>query len=174
MLGLQGAAREIGDLVTVRIMENTTTNLGASTSSSRDSQADAGVTSLMGIDQSLIAANPSLSGGLRVGGSSSTSFTGAGSTSRDASVESLITCEVLAVLPSGNLRVWGYKQVGVNREVQYVTLEGIVRPRDIRLDNTVASPLLAEARIEVTGGGVVADKQGPGLLVRILDAIWPF
>jgi len=33
---------------------------------------------------------------------------------------------------------------------------------------------LADARIEFYGEGVVAEKQKPGWLTRILDNIWPF
>lgn len=174
MLGLDNNARQVGDLVTVRILERTTTNLDASTSTARSSEAEYDVSALLGVESGLLAAHPALEGGIRVGGGSSSAFTGSGTTSREAQVESMITCEVLEVLPTGNLRIWGYKQVRVNREVQYVVLDGVVRPRDILLDNTVRSDLLAQARIEVTGGGVVADKQGPGLLVRVLDALWPF
>jgi len=49
-----------------------------------------------------------------------------------------------------------------------------VRPRDILLDNTVLSDLIAEARIEFTGAGVLADKQGPGWGTRAADTLWPF
>jgi hypothetical protein len=44
----------------------------------------------------------------------------------------------------------------------------VVRARDIQLNNMVGSDLLADAKIEVTGNGVVADKQGPGIGTRIL------
>ena len=71
-------------------------------------------------------------------------------------------------------RIRGTKQVRVNRETQYLTLTGIVRPRDILLNNTVQSNLIAEARIEFTGAGVLADKQGPGWGTRAADALWPF
>lgn len=174
LLGLDTVARQIGDLVTVRVTESTTTNLDASTSTSRDSQADAGISAMMGAESGVIANNPGMGGAIRVGGSSSNAFSGSGSTSRGTQVDSMITCEILEILPSGVLHLWGYKQVRVNREIQYVVVEGFVRPRDILLDNTVRSDLLANARIEVTGTGVVADKQGPGWFVRVLDALWPF
>jgi flagellar L-ring protein precursor FlgH len=38
----------------------------------------------------------------------------------------------------------------------------------------VLSSYIADAHIEYYGRGVVADKQKPGWLTRILDNIWPF
>jgi flagellar L-ring protein precursor FlgH len=64
--------------------------------------------------------------------------------------------------------------VRVNREIQYLTLEGVVRPRDIRIDNTIQSNLIADVRVEFTGNGVVSDKQGQGWGTRIADHLWPF
>ena len=111
---------------------------------------------------------------IEIGASSQNAFDGKGSTGRDSTIDAVLTCEVIEVQPGGNLRVWGWKQVRVNREIQYLVVEGIVRPRDIQMDNTIASNLLAKAKIEVTGSGVVADKQGPGLGTRLLDRLWPF
>ena len=53
-------------------------------------------------------------------------------------------------------------------------VRGLVRQRDIAANNTVNSSSLAEAQIEVYGEGVLADKQRPGWMTRILDHIWPF
>jgi flagellar L-ring protein precursor FlgH len=99
---------------------------------------------------------------------------GRAQTTRQGSLLATMTCHVIEVLPNGNLRIRGTKQVRVNRETQYLTLTGIVRPRDILLNNTVQSNLLAEARIEYTGAGTLADKQGPGWATRAADVIWPF
>jgi flagellar L-ring protein precursor FlgH len=38
----------------------------------------------------------------------------------------------------------------------------------------VESSYLADARIEFFGEGVLAEKQRPGWLARILDHVWPF
>ncbi|MEQ1508048.1 MAG: flagellar basal body L-ring protein FlgH, partial [Myxococcota bacterium] len=105
---------------------------------------------------------------------SSTSFSGSGATSRGSAISTMLTTEVIEVMPNGNLRLWGYKKVRVNRETQYVVITGVVRPRDIQMDNTVVSDRLSEAEFEITGTGVVADKQGPGVLSRVLDALGPF
>jgi flagellar L-ring protein FlgH len=55
-----------------------------------------------------------------------------------------------------------------------MAITGIVRPKDITRDNQVSSTQVAEAKMEITGVGVVADKQKVGWLTRIIDAIWPF
>jgi flagellar L-ring protein precursor FlgH len=174
LYGVDSNNRRLGDLVTVRIREYTSTALDAGTTSNRGSSADYGVTGALGIEQGIIANNPGLGGGINIGGSSSSTFTGNGTTSRGGSVDTEITCEIIEISDAGLLRLWGFKQIRVNRETQYVTLDGLARPRDVRLDNTITSDRLATAHIEVTGGGVVADKQGPGFFVRLLDALWPF
>jgi len=174
LMGLDGNARQVGDLITIRIAEQTATSLGASTKTSRNSKASAGIAAMLGVEQTLINAHPNLGGRIAIEGGSENSFAGDGATSRGADVEATLTCEVIEVLPGGNLRVWGWKQVRVNREIQYVVLDGVVRPRDIQMDNTVNSELLARAKIEITGSGVLSDKQGPGIGTRILDRVWPF
>ena len=173
LVGLDGNARQVGDLITVNIVERSTTALGAETDLHKDSTANAQIDALLGMDKKLIKALPYLDS-ITVGGGSSSNYSGGGNTTRDSEVEATITCEVIEVLASGTLRVWGYKQVRVNRETQYITLEGMVRPRDIQMDNTVTSDLLAQAKVEITGSGVIADKQGPGFLTRVLDVLWPF
>jgi flagellar L-ring protein precursor FlgH len=50
----------------------------------------------------------------------------------------------------------------------------MVRPQDIGSNNVVLSHLIAEARIEYTGSGVVGDKQAPGFGTRVVDHVWPF
>ncbi len=173
MYGLNANSRQVGDLVTVRIREYTATALDAGTSSNRGSSADYGVTGALGVEQGILANNPGLGGGLTVGGSSSSSFTGTGTTSRGGSVDTDLTCEILEV-NGDNIRLWGFKEIRVNRETQYVTFDGVARSRDVSVDNTIESARFAMAHIEITGGGVVADKQGPGFVVRLLDALWPF
>jgi flagellar L-ring protein precursor FlgH len=80
---------------------------------------------------------------------------------------------VVEVLPSGNLRIRGQREVKVNREKQTVFLEGVIRPEDISPFNSVVSTQIADARIKYTGRGVLGDVQGPGWLSRIMDWIWP-
>lgn len=72
------------------------------------------------------------------------------------------------------MQVEGAREIRVNEENQIIAVRGLVRPRDIQADNTVPSSYLADARIEYFGQGVLADKNRPGWLTRILDNVWPF
>jgi len=126
------------------------------------------------MEPSILSANPNMGESIQLDVSGARDFEGTGTTSRGATASATITCEVVGGLTSGNCLVQGTKQVRANRGVQKWVLKGVVRPQDIQMDNTVTSDLLAQAQIEITGQGVVADPQGPGIGTRILDRVWPF
>jgi flagellar L-ring protein precursor FlgH len=174
LLGLEGNARQVGDLITVEVAERTSTEVDSETKTGRSSNVGAGISALFGIETSLLAANPNMGESISMDLSAERDFEGRGSTSRGSNAKATITCEVVEVLGSGNLRILGEKQVRVNREIQYIVLKGIVRPQDIQMDNTVSSDLIARAEIEISGRGVVSDPQGPGIGTRIIDRAWPF
>jgi len=174
LLGQDGNTRQAGDLVTVNIYESTYASLAADTETNRKSTVGAKIAALFGLETSILAANPNMGPEISMSTENETSFSGSGTTTRQSSLTGQLTCKVIEVMPNGNLRIWGWKEVTSNRERQYLVLEGTVRPRDIQADNTVDSYLLAEARIEHTGSGVVSDKQGPGIGQRVVDRVWPF
>jgi flagellar L-ring protein precursor FlgH len=174
LIGMDGNARRVGDLITVRVADTSSTSLGADTTTSRDSESTYGIGALLGLETSMTAANPNMGGKIEISGSQGTEMAGTGRTTREGTLAATLTCQVVEVLSNGNLRIRGTKEIRVNRETQFLTLEGILRPRDILVDNTVQSELLAEARIEFTGAGVLADKQGPGWATRLADTVWPF
>lgn len=174
LIGMDGNARRVGDLITVIIEDSSSTTLGADTNTSRASSTSAGIDALLGLDTSILNANPNMGAKIGLGGTHDSSHAGSGETSREGNLEATVTCKVVQVLPNGNLRIRGNKTLQVNREVQYLTLEGEVRPRDILIDNTVRSDLIADVRVRFDGQGVVADKQGPGWGTRAVDAVWPF
>lgn len=174
MLGQDGNTREVGDLITVNIFESVSSSLAADTETSRKSTIGAKIAALLGLKASMVKANPNLGPDISVSTESSSSYTGSGTTSSQTSLKGQLTCQVVEVLTTGNLRIYGSKEVRSNRETQHLVLEGVVRPKDIRADNTVDSYLLAEAKIENSGSGVLSDKQGPGIGQRLIDRVWPF
>ena len=100
-------------------------------------------------------------------------FEGSGSTSREDTLTGTIAARVVEVLPNGDLRIQGRREVTVNSERQTMIISGIVRRIDLDTQNTVLSTAIAEAKIAYTGLGVVDDVQRPGWLVRIFGWLSP-
>ncbi len=160
-------ARNVGDIVTVEIVENAQAKKEANTTSDRDSTLSASVTNLLGFkipesDQSVL------------GTSLANKFSGKGSTDRKSEMSASIACRVVQVMPSGNLYIKGSRLTTVNSEKQFITLEGVIRPTDISPNNVVLSTNVAEARISYNGSGPVSDQQRPGWFTRLMNFIWPF
>lgn len=162
-------ARMLGDIVTVKIVEISQASEKATTDTGRDSSISAGIENLLGKEKLLPGSPASL-----IKANTSNSFAGSGETTRSGSVTATITARVVEVLPTGNLAVEGKREIYVNNEKKEILLQGIVRPRDIAADNSVLSTQVADAKILLTGIGVVGEKQRPGWLSRIFDAVWPF
>lgn len=170
-------ARNTGDVITILIEENLKGAKNASTSASKTSDMNLGLTGILGLEFNE-AMQPNYKGTVdakkAIGGTTTDSFDGSGKTSRDASLRGTVSARVLQVLPDGNLFVEGTRELKINNETQYLVLSGVVRPKDVTPDNTISSTKLADARIEYTGEGVLSDKQSPGWLGRILGAVAPF
>jgi len=168
-------AYQVGDLVTVNIVETARASKKANTNSARKSSIDAGISNMLGIESQLDKLAPSgFSNSSMFKTSMTNSFDGSGSTSRDESMTASITARVVRVMPNGNLYIKGTRQVKVNNETQFITLSGLIRREDISPDNTVLSSYIADASIDYTGSGTVSDKQRAGWLGRAVDFVWPF
>jgi flagellar L-ring protein precursor FlgH len=175
LVGMNGNARRVGDLITIYIDERTITELTAETGTKRNSGMTGKMGSFFGLGKQITKNNEgNLGGGLGYETESKHAFGGQGTTARAGTLQGRLTCRVIEVQTNGNLRIWGYKQIRSNRETQFLVVEGLARPLDIQADNTIVSSLLAEAKIEFNGSGVVADKQGPGIVQRGMDHAWPF
>ena len=169
-------AAQIGDLVTVNIVETSKANKKANTKSGRQSSIEAGISNAMGWETKLekLGVKGSYDNENLFKGSMKNDFSGSGETSRDESMTASITARVIDVMPDGNLLIRGSREIKVNNETQFITLSGLIRPSDISPDNTVLSSYIADAKIAYTGSGPISDKQRPGWLTRTLDFVWPF
>jgi len=101
-------------------------------------------------------------------------FSGDGSTTRDGSIKATISAKVVEVMPNGNLAIEGKREISLNKERKEILFQGIVRPKDIAANNSVLSTQVADAKVILTGVGVIGEKQSPGWLARIFDVVWPF
>lgn len=174
MIGMDGNARRVGDLITVRITERTRAEAAADTATRRESTVGGSVSKLFGVVKGVTRTNPNMGGELALAATGGSEFRGDGKTTREGLVTGSLTCRVVEKYPNGNLKIYGWKEVRTNRETTYLVLTGIIRPRDIQANNTIESDFVAEANLQLSGGGVVSDKQGPGLGTRVIDHAWPF
>jgi flagellar L-ring protein precursor FlgH len=160
-------ARSVGDLVTINVVESATASNNAISKTSRDSELAAGWGGVLAnLTGSWVGNNQSVS--------FKNSLDGQGQTTRSSQLNTYMTAQVIQVLPNGRLAIEGSRQVRVNNENQIVNVRGIIRIVDIDTTNTILSTSVAEAKIELSGEGIVSDKQRPGWFTRILDWVWPF
>ncbi len=167
-------AQRVGDILTVAIYEKASASKQATTSTSRDSSASAGLDKLFGLEDRIGKIHASIDPSALIGTSYENDFKGGGSTTRKEDLVATLTTRVVNVLANGNLKIAGSKTVTVNREEQLIKMTGEVRPADISSGNVIDSKYVLDARIVYTGKGVISDKQGQGWLVRTLDYVWPF
>ena len=165
-------ARRRGDIVTVVISEQASASKQASTGTSRSSSMSAGIPNLLGLEKTPVKGWMDLANLLNA--SFSSKFDGSGSTSRAETLQATMSTKVVEALPNGNLMIEGRRNVKVNNEDQIIMLTGTVRSRDVNADNTISSSLIADAKINYSGKGIISDRQKPGWLMNVLDAVWPF
>lgn len=147
--------RQVGDLITVIVMEDSRAGQTAKTNSSRTSNLKGTAKANLG---KII---PPIGYDMNETGSAASS--GGGDTQRTAYFTAKVGATVKEVLPGGNMRIAGLQTIKVNHDEQQIEVKGIVRPQDITQENTVLSYYLAEADIKYTGTGVLARRQRRGL-----------
>jgi flagellar L-ring protein precursor FlgH len=167
-------ARQVGDIVTIRIVESASASNKAKTNTGRSSSLAAGLESFFNAEKRFPSDQPFFNPFSQIKGNMSSTFDGQGTTSRSGDLNAYITARVSRMHFNGNLEIIGSREVTVNNEKQLISLSGIIRPRDISPDNVVLSTYISDAKITYSGTGVIDDRQKPGWLVRIVDKIWPF
>jgi len=169
-------ARRVGDMITIVLSEQTNASKSASTSTSKDNSVDVTNPTLMGlpavINTTLLSNRPTT---LESSLDSSKSFTGEGDSAQSNQLTGSVTALVTAVLPNGYLRIEGEKNISINQGDEYVRIKGIIRPVDIRSNNSVSSMQVANAEISYGGNGVVASANDMGWLAKMFNSKWwPF
>jgi flagellar L-ring protein precursor FlgH len=166
----------VGDIVTIGITESSKAGNQATTKASKTSGVKVGIASLFGLSMPNMKMFNDNQVGLEnaIEGSVGNTSSGEGKTTRETTFTTYISAQVIQVLPNRNLVIQGRRHIKINNETEVVTIRGIIRPEDLDRTNTVPSTAVADARLEVSGYGVVSDKQRQGWLTRILDHVWPW
>jgi flagellar L-ring protein precursor FlgH len=163
-----------GDVVHIVIDEKADAKGNASTALSKNTTDTTGITNLLGLVPAIQKAHPNIDPAHLIALASASDFKGDGETARAGQLSGSIAVRVKKDLPNGDLFIEGTKVVMINHEEYHLYVSGVVRPADIDETNSVASSAMADAQVEFTGRGDVADAVDRGWFKKILDAINPF
>jgi flagellar L-ring protein FlgH len=162
-------AREVGDILTIVLVERTTSTTTAQTAV----QKDTGI----GISAPVIGGVPTTINGrpLSAEVEGSRTFAGGADSQQSNRLDGTVTVTVVQDLGNGNLLVSGEKKVRLNQGDEVVQVQGIVRTSDIGPDNRIGSDRVADAKIVYGGRGTLARSNAMGWLGRFFNsAAFPF
>jgi len=157
-----GKARNVGDILTINLLENTIAQSSADTTVNKNSSVEVEAPMLFG------HADPKKQLSATVSGKRG--FTGNGKSAQSNRLQGQVTVTVIQRLPNGNLVVAGEKNLRLNQSNELVQIQGIVRAADIAADNTIASSKVANAQIVYGGRGAMAQANAMGWLARFFNS----
>lgn len=170
MIGTRTATRP-GDLITVIISENQDVQNQESSDMTKGTTLDYQFTNL-DLKPNLFSTLP------RAAGTSDDQFRGTANYAKKGKFEARVTALVVDVLPNGNMIVNGRREIRIDKETKLIEFSGMIRRWDIAGDNTIASELVANAKVSYTGTGPLTNSTNrTGLGAWFHDAIawlWPF
>lgn len=158
-------ARTLGDMLTITLVESTSTS--KSTNSATDRDGSIGLIPPTAGPLAFLNPNSIASNG-------QTSFAGNGSASQQSQLNGLVSVTIAAIYPNGTAEVVGEKQMALSQGDEWVQFAGRIRLVDIDSNNTLPSSRVANARIIYTGKGAVQQASRPGWLQRFFSTISPF
>ncbi|HRP02071.1 MAG TPA: flagellar basal body L-ring protein FlgH [Candidatus Kapabacteria bacterium] len=155
-------AFQAGDAIMILITEDTQADNSANTSSSRE-------TSLSGnLGYSTGSGNNTIGGSLGTG----TGHQGSGKTTRSEKIRAKLSARVVEIVDNGNLKIEGKRTTKVNGETQTIIIQGVIRPVDVRSDNSVYSYSILDLSLTIDGEGSVSEIQEPGLLTKFFRILF--
>lgn len=173
-------ANKVGDIITIRLVENTSASKEANTKTERESNVGITNPTVLGSTPQFnapgvlpLASNQN--NNLQMSLASDNDFEGKATSDQKNSLSGVITVTVSQVLPNGYLLVRGEKWMTLNQGDEYVRISGMVRPDDIDANNEVLSTRVANARISYSGTGEVADSNKTPWLAKFFSSVfWLF
>ena len=171
-------AKEIGDIVTVKLELSDSATLENSTERDRNDGEDTNVSSFLGQERRFAEILPLAAEG--VDPTSLFSFNsvhqtnGEGDIERSEDINLTFAAVVTQILPNGSLVVMGRQEIMVNAELRELMVTGVVRPEDIESDNTISHEKIAEMRVAYGGRGTLSGLQQPRWGTQVWDIIFPF
>lgn len=160
----------IGDILTVLLNEKTSASKTAETTTLKEDSIDMPSPTIFG-------ATPTFNGAsvMEMSIEPKREFTGEAESIQSNNLTGKITVTVVDILPNDNLVVQGEKWFTLNQGKEYIRIAGVVRPLDVKSDNTIESSQLADAQIAYSGEGFIAESNTQGWFGQFVNGKWwPF
>jgi flagellar L-ring protein precursor FlgH len=168
-------AADIGDIITVLIEIDDEAKVDNKSERTRASDESARLPKLLGIEADLSSVLPEeIDPTNLIDGTSNSSHKGGGKVDRKEDIEVKLAAIITQILPNGNMVIKGRQEVLVNFEKRILNVDGVIRPQDISIANTVSYDQIAEARIAYGGQGQITDVQQPRYGQQLYDVVFPF
>jgi flagellar L-ring protein precursor FlgH len=168
-------ARQIGDLVTVRVRVTDKANIANATKRGRSGSEEMSNSKNFGYETEYKDIFPdAVDPDNLFNQKTESTVGGSGSVTRSENLVTNVAAVVTQALPNGNLVIEGKQEIRVNFEVRELIVAGVIRPEDIEADNTIDSTKIAQARIAYGGRGQIMDVQQPRYGTQVMDIILPF
>jgi len=169
-------ANQVGDIITVLVMESNSATRNTSKKTEKKSDLSASISSFVNgnFEDKLF---PSGGGDVqkpKLGTASQSKFQGSGAINNSGTLNSRFAVRVVDVLPNKNLIIEGVRRTSFSGESQTIILRGTVRPQDVTPVNTVYSYHLADVSIALKDEGAVSDVQKKGWFSKLWGKVSPF
>jgi flagellar L-ring protein precursor FlgH len=159
--------RLVGDVLTIQINETLNASQSATSNTEKKTNLTATIPKIKGVFGMGL-------NGLNTTAGTDNAFNGTGATTSADLFTGTITVTVIEVLPNGNLKVAGEKQIGIRENSEILRFSGVVNPVLIQPGNVVSSTQVADARLDYRGGGNIEQAQIQGWLGRFFNSWSPF
>ena len=168
-------AKEIGDVLTVKLDFTDTATFENKTERERDDSEDTNITQLLGLEAEFSKVLPeAVSAASLLSFDNAHETKGEGKVDRQEVISLTFAAVVTQILPNGSLVIVGRQEIRVNSELRELMVTGVVRPSDIDSDNTISHEKIAEMRVAYGGSGTISQLQQPRWGTQIWDIIFPF
>lgn len=157
-------ARNVGDVLSINIVEATSASEKSSSNAAHSGNIAA---STANVPHAGLLLKP-------VSGTASGTLANKSDTAGNNSFSGIITATVTEVLPNGNLLVGGEKQVVIGQTNEYIRFSGVVNPSTITGSNTVQSTQVADAHLEYKGATHVDQSAVMSMFGRVFLSVLPF